>query len=223
MYKKLAPRIAGQTFDLPFPTFCPEERARIRLSRRNVKNFFKRKCDLSGKDIVSLYPVDSVYKVYHQDVRYSDQRDPMNYGREFDMTQAFFPQYDALLKDVPRMALINSNSQNSAYANYIKDGKNCYMTSVTYYDCENLSYSVRVMDGKDSTGLLNCRHAELCAECTESNTIFGCYYLHESTNCRNCFFSTNLYNCDHCFLCSNLANHSYCIRDKQYEKEVYHE
>lgn len=223
LLQKLSPTIANKQYILPYPTKSPEERARQRYTWRNIHKFFKSTCALSGKDIISLYPRDSSYTVYHQDIRFSDQRNPLDYSREISFSQPFFIQFDALLKAVPRMALVNTNSTNCHYANYIKDGKNCYMTSVTYYDCENLAYCVWIMDGKDSVDCLQCRHIQYCIQCTDSNHIFRCAYLHESNNCTDVYFSTNLNNCDHCFLCTNLSNKSYHIQNQSYTKEQYHE
>src|SRR5690606_30184943 len=128
---------------------------------------------------------------------------------------------DTLMKAVPRMALVNTNSDNCQYANYIKNGKNCYMTSITYYDCENLAYCMRAMDAKDSVDIIESRHIQRSMECSNSDNLFACSYLHESDNCRDCHFSSNLSNCDHCFLCHNLVNTQYCIQNQQYDKETY--
>ena len=68
-YEKISPTFAGQKFAIPTPTLCPEERQRRRLSFRNERRLYKRKCDLTGKDIVSIYSPEKPYKVYDQSVR----------------------------------------------------------------------------------------------------------------------------------------------------------
>ena len=44
---KLSPIIAGQKFELPAPSMCPECRKFQRLAWRNEKKIYKRKCDKS--------------------------------------------------------------------------------------------------------------------------------------------------------------------------------
>lgn len=53
--------------DLPWPTNCPECRQRRRLSLRNERKLYKRKCDKCQKDIISTYSPDSKYIVYCQE------------------------------------------------------------------------------------------------------------------------------------------------------------
>lgn len=52
---------------LPWPENCPECRRKRRLSLRNERTLFKRKCDKCKKDIVSTYSADSPYMVYCQE------------------------------------------------------------------------------------------------------------------------------------------------------------
>ena len=62
----------GIKFQIPTPTLCPEERQRRRLSFRNERKLYRRKCDATGRSIISIYNPDSPYKVYDQKFRRSD-------------------------------------------------------------------------------------------------------------------------------------------------------
>jgi len=53
---------------IPSPTLCPDCRAKRRMSFRNERKLYKRKCDFSGKDIISIYSPDKSYKVYNQEI-----------------------------------------------------------------------------------------------------------------------------------------------------------
>lgn len=53
--------------DLPWPANCPECRQKRRLSLRNERKLYKRKCDKCQKDIISTYAPDSKYIVYCQE------------------------------------------------------------------------------------------------------------------------------------------------------------
>jgi hypothetical protein len=101
-YTKISPTFAGEKFQIPTPSLCPEERQRRRLSFRNERKLYKRTCNYSGKDIISIYSPDKHYKVFDQKVRWSDLRDPMDYGRDFDFTKSFTEQFGELMREVPR-------------------------------------------------------------------------------------------------------------------------
>jgi len=52
---------------IPSPTLCPECREQRRISFANVRNLYKRKCDATGENIISMYSPDKKYSVYKQD------------------------------------------------------------------------------------------------------------------------------------------------------------
>lgn len=116
-YDKISPTFDGIKYPIPTPTLCPEERQRRRLLFRNERKLYKRKCDASGKDIISIYAPNAPYKVYDQKFRWSDERDPMDYSRDFDFTRNFSEQFKEFMGDVPRISLTNTNSENCEYCN----------------------------------------------------------------------------------------------------------
>lgn len=83
-YTKISPSFVGQKFQIPSPTLCPDCRQRRRMSFRNERNLYKRICDASGKQIISIYRPDCGYKVYDQKIRWSDARNASDYAMDFD-------------------------------------------------------------------------------------------------------------------------------------------
>ncbi len=75
----ISPVFGGQKYSLPTPTLAPDERQKRRLSFRNERKMYKRKCDLSGKEIISVYSPDKPYPVYDQKVWWSDDWDSTDY------------------------------------------------------------------------------------------------------------------------------------------------
>ncbi|KKT90642.1 MAG: hypothetical protein UW91_C0052G0013 [Parcubacteria group bacterium GW2011_GWF2_45_11] len=75
---------------VPPPTFCPDCRLQLRLLFRNERTFYKRKCDLCGKNMISSYAPEYTYPVYCQKCWWSDKWDPYQYGREYDFSKPFF-------------------------------------------------------------------------------------------------------------------------------------
>jgi hypothetical protein len=123
-YAKISPTFAGQKFVIPTPTLCPEERQRRRLAFRNERNLYRRTCDASGKQIISIYSPVKPYKVYDQKIRRSDARDPMDYGRDFDFSKTFTENFRELMGVVPRISLYSNNNENADYTNHCDGVKN---------------------------------------------------------------------------------------------------
>ena len=78
-YEKVSPVFGGKRYTIPAPTLCPDCRQQRRLSFRNERKLYKRKCDATGKDIISIYSPDKPYTVYHQDYWWSDKWNPLDY------------------------------------------------------------------------------------------------------------------------------------------------
>jgi len=104
--EKISPTINGKKYSIPLPTLCPEERQRRRMTRRNERKLYRRKCDATGKDIISVYPPEE-YIAYHLDQRFSDSRDGTQYGEAIDFSKSFFQQFKELFVKVPKRALTN--------------------------------------------------------------------------------------------------------------------
>ena len=63
----------------PAPDYCPQCREQRRLSFRNERTLYNRKCSESGKSIVSIYPEDTLFPVYDQHVWWGDSWDLLSY------------------------------------------------------------------------------------------------------------------------------------------------
>jgi hypothetical protein len=183
---------------------------------------YRRKCDFSGKDIVSMYPPDSPFKVYEQDIWWSDQWNALAYGRDFDFGRPFFQQFRELQLQVPRVALVNKQSENAHYTNHSGKNKNCYLSSVTF-ESEDIYYSDWVID--HCRNCVDCSYLnEGCELCYETYYAWGSYqafFCDFIKRCRNVWFCYDCMSCTDCFLCWNLRNKQYCIENKQLTKEEY--
>jgi len=98
----VSPVIAGKTYPIPPPTLCPDCRQQRRLLYRNERHFYRRTCDLTKKEIISIYSPEQPCKVYDQTAWWSDDWDQLATGREFDSTQPFFAQFQAMSLSAPR-------------------------------------------------------------------------------------------------------------------------
>ena len=211
-----------EKINVPPPTFCPECRTIRRLTWRNEMSLYKRKCDAPGHEemIVSIYRQDEKVVVYDHGYWWSDEWDPLSFGREYDFSKPFFEQWKNFRDVFPLQALSNSNASNSDYCNVAEDSRDSYMSSASWR-IERTFYSNRISVVKDISDCYLTLNSELCYDdvmCKE------CYKLYYSFNCKNCVDSYFLYDCHgctDCFGCTNLRNKSYCMWNEQLSREEY--
>lgn len=203
------------------PTHCYLCRMQRRLAYRNERFLYHRKCDKTGKQIISSFSPDKPFPVYDIDAWWSDDWDPLSYGVAFDESRPFFEQFFSLRDRVPRLALQHQKPMvNSDYCNCASKNKNCYLTFSTNH-CENCYYGSWINNCKDCIDNLNIEGCELCYECTSCNQ---CYNLRYSRDCHNCSDSQYLRSCTgcmNCFGCSNQVNKKFMVFNEQKTKEEY--
>lgn len=206
--------------DVPPPTWCPECRLIRRLSWRNERFLFKRKEALNNKDIFSGFPESVSATIYHLDDWWSDNWDPLDYGKEYDFSRSFFEQYRELLYSVPWPAKSTLNMVNSEYCEQAGGLKNCYL----YFngnDSENCAYVVSGWNLKDCFDLYEARHTELSYDNYMADEAYRVFYSVNIEECTDIWFSRNLMGCTNCFGCVNLRNKNYHIFNQPYSKEEY--
>ena len=209
--------------EVPEPNFCPECRARRRLSVRNHWNYYERTCDMCKKHIISVYDPERTKNVYCNDCWWGDKWDAKDYAQDFDFNKTLAEQFKELHEEVPKLAMMNDNgtkSENCEYSNDFAFGKNVYMVAAAWYD-ENCMYSFQLNHSKDCIDCLYFFDCELCYDCSSGYKCYGCEHCHEIHDSNDCIFGYDLKNCNDCILCANLRNKQYCIWNKQYSKKEF--
>jgi len=217
---KLSPVFNGKKYLIPEPKFCPDCRNWRRLTWRNERNLYKRKCSASGKEIISTYSPDCPYKVYEQSEWWSDRWNPLDYGKEYDFNRPFFEQFNELLHEVPLISLWNSYGENAEYNNNCFQLKDSYMNMNTDIG-DNNYYSYSSAYCNDISDCAFAHHAELSHECVTCQNIYNCYFNQDLQNCNDCYFSSDLIGCKNCFSCHGLRQKQYCLYNQQLSKEEY--
>ena len=205
---------------VPPPTLCPECRYQRRLANRNEWNFFKRNCDLCRKSMVTIYRPEYPGPVYCQSCYWSDNWDTLDYGRDFDFSRPFFPQFKEHRFIVPRIALANKNSVNSEYTNQATDNRSCYMIIASSYN-EFCMYGNWYQNSKECVDCWDILKSELMYECLFVNDSYRCAFLDDANNCHDVYFGDDLGNCGNCFGCVGSRNKNYCWFNEQLSKEEY--
>ncbi|MEK7636035.1 MAG: hypothetical protein AAB405_03010 [Patescibacteria group bacterium] len=207
---------------VPPPTFCPECRLIRRMAFRNERALYKRKCDAPGhsEEIISIYSSDKQLKVYDQKFWWSDGWNPLEFGRDYNFDKPFFEQFKNFRDNFPLMSVSNANAINSDYCNVADQSKDCYLISAAFKN-ENVLYSNRTFNNKDSLDLYVVFKSELCysnVNCKESYRLF---FSKDSHNSTDSYFLYDCKNCSNCFGCVDLRNKQYYIFNKPYNKEGY--
>ena len=218
--EKISPQFRGTHYAFPLPRHCPVCREQHRMAHRNERWLYHRKCDKTGKQIIALYAPQEPYEVYDQQAWWSDEFDPLSYGRDFDFSRPFFEQYKELELAVPKIAIINAKSENCTYTNYSGENRNCYLVTGGL-GSEDCYYSYRIFYSKDICDCYDLYECERCYECLESTKLYNCIYCEQCHGSSDCVLCKDCTGCKDCFGCVNLRNKQYFIYNKECTKEDY--
>jgi len=219
-YKKVSPVFNWKKYSIPTPTLCPDCRQQRRLSWRNERKLYKRKCDATWKDIISIYSPQNDCKVYSYDIWASDQYSPLDYWLDFDFEKTFSEQFENLQKQVPRLGILTTDSLNSGYTNHAYHQKDCYLTFEAWYN-EDSMHCTTLWNSNDC---VDCEIVHDCEDCYASQHIKNCqkcYFSMRLQDCFNCIDCIDCTNSKDCFWSSNQVNKQYIVFNKQLTKEEY--
>ena len=214
MLDKLSPVIAGAKHLLPPPTLCPPCRQQRRIAFRNDRNFYRNACSLCKKSIISIYSPDKNLPVLCHDCFWSDRWDPLQYGIDIDLNVSFFEQFDAMRSKVPRLAIFNTQSENSEYSVHASKNKNCYMGS-SIGECEDVYYGDWVIRCRDCMDILMCTDMELCYECSNSRECFNTDFAELSSGLSDCFLCFDCHRSNQLVGCASVRGGTAMILNEQ--------
>lgn len=204
------------------PEICHLCRAKLRLSFRNERNFYKRSCDKCKQDKISMYSPNKPYTVWCYDCWFADDWNAMDYGKPYDSNRPFLEQVNDLLKIVPKISLIYVRSPGSQYTNVSADNKNCYMI-IESSNNENCINCYWIQLSKD---LVDCFFTNKVELSYEVDDCYDCNNLRFAKGCHSCLDSSFLLDCRgciNCFGCVNLRGQKYNIFNVPYIKTEYEE
>ena len=220
LIEKLSPIITGKKELIPPPTLCPDCRQQRRLTFRNDRHLYARKCDAIGKSIVAMYQDSTTFPVYSSEYWWSEKWNASDFQLSWNPTESFFTQFATLLKKVPRLACSITASENCEFNNYCAGSKNCYM-SQRVGDCEDAYYSYLPTESRSVCDCYNISECELCYEIVDGTRCYNTHYSQNVVNCTDSQFLFNCRDCKNCCLCTNMRNQQYCFRNEKCSKEEY--
>ena len=134
-----------------------------RMNFRNERALYKRKCDLCGQDIISMYSGSNPYKIYCSECWFSDKWDQSAFGKNYNFNKPFLEQLQELGEEIPRIALFNKNNVNCPWVIREIGSKNCYL-NVGGIENQDSAYNIYAAWGKDVFDNDMIVNSELCYE-----------------------------------------------------------
>ncbi|KKP33301.1 MAG: hypothetical protein A2312_04810 [Candidatus Staskawiczbacteria bacterium RIFOXYB2_FULL_32_9] len=206
---------------VPAPTWCPECRMIRRMLWRNESVWYRRKCDATGKSILSTFTPDGPYKVYEQSYWRSDAWDPLSYGQDYDFSKSFFQQFCDLLIVIPHPNLIQKNVVDSDYVNIGVNLKNCYFVGGAD-GAEDSAYIFSPnLRSRDCFDIYSASDNERCYDSVGIEKSQGLRFSQDCIACSNSYLLYDCKNCMNCFGCVALRNKQFYIFNKPYSREDY--
>ena len=219
-YDNISPFFNGVKYPIPIPKLCPDCRLQRRLVFRNDRNYYKRACTLCSKNIVSLYSEDKNFPVYCKDCFWNEAYDPRKYGMEYDFEKTLWEQLAKLRIQTPRIAIYNTQSENSDYTVHSSRNKNAYM-SCSSLEAQDIFYTDWGIRCRDSSDLYICYDMELCYFCSFSGKCFHSMFLEHCTQVNESVFCSDCRNCNDCIGCVGLRGKNYYLFNTQVTREEY--
>ncbi len=207
-------------FEVPDPLLCPPCRSQRRLSWRNERNLYKRKCDLTEKDIVSIYSPDKPFTVYSLEAWFSDDWEALDYGMDFDFSRPFFEQFKELQGKVPRIGLIVTNNENCPYINQSWNCKNSHMCFDMGFS-EDVMYSEMIYHSKNILDSTMTRNSELSYSLVDCVKCYNSFWLQDCGSCSDAYFSYDCNQCNNVAFCYNLRSKKNYLFNRQVSEEEF--
>lgn len=214
---RISPTIGGEKISFPLPTLSPESRLRRMMMFRNERTLYKRKCDKTWNTIISLYPQQYEGKIYSPNERWSDNRDPLAFGKDYTPWK-FYEDLKDLFTQVPFLNMFAFNNENSDYTNGSEGNKNCYMIFASDHN-EDCYYSYSILKCKSVVDCYGCKWCENSYQAIDSIDSMKVIYSQNIENSFNVIFSYNIQNCKNTFLCTDLKDKEYYFMNQYVWKE----
>ncbi len=177
----------------------------------------KRLCDKTGKSIISVFPENCPYPVWHKDEWMKHANPPAS---AFDASLEFFPQLLELFRRCPIPHNLGAGNENCEYTDDWWYCKNCYLCH-SGVECQDLRYCYRTIRVRDSQYCVFSFDSDKCVDLINSHTCNRVLYGYNCWQCRDSAFLYDCRNCSNCLFSTNLRNKSYCIRNLQLTKQEY--
>ncbi|MFA6023839.1 MAG: hypothetical protein WC777_01305 [Candidatus Gracilibacteria bacterium] len=180
-------------------------------------NLHKRRCDKTGRPLVSIFREDCAYPVWHRDEWVAHANPP---SQDPDFSRPFFDQAWELFQTCPLPHAFQSNNQNCEYTDDWYYSRNCYLCHSGQGN-EDCRYCYGCDSIKDNHGTVFSFDSQLCLDLINSSACYNSVFLLNSKAVQDSAFLYDCRDCSDCLFCFNLRNKKYCFANEQLTKEEY--
>lgn len=202
---------------VPPPSLSQKDLFRHLLAFWQHTTLYKRKCDRTGKEIISVFSEQCPYPVWYKDDWIAHANPPT---ANFDFKRPFFEQLWELFQKCPLPHNTVVNCENCEYTDDWWYSKRCFLGH-SGLNCEDVYYSYRIINCRNCFFCVFSNNCELGTDLVNCVNCYNVMYALDSAQCRDSAFLFDCRNCSDCILCFNLRNKQYCIENVQYTKEEY--
>lgn len=176
-----------------------------------------RKCDKTGKTIISVFDETCPYPVWHREEWMKNSEPP---GAKYDPDRPFFEQLWDFWQKSPIPHNVGAGNENCEYTDDWWYCRNSYL-SHSGVGNEDAHYCYRVLNLKDSEFCVFSFRSELSVDLINCTECYNLVYAINSRQCRDSAFLFDCRNVSDSLFCWNLRNKQYCIFNKQYTRQEY--
>ncbi|MBI5414962.1 hypothetical protein HZA38_05635 [Candidatus Peregrinibacteria bacterium] len=160
------------------------------------------------------------YHLENKPVSKEDYEKIQNEFSSFQKLQEYKEKFRILVRNKVIHESIRGYSNENVSGDLIfncKNAKFCFST----YRCEDIAYSSRAMEVKDSYDFEGGGKGQLLYENMSNDFSYFSISCTTGEYLQNTHYSDLCFNCSNCFGCIGLRHEQYCILNKQYSKEEY--
>ncbi len=216
---KISPVFDWKKYSLPYSNLSPKAREIRRMMWRNERNLFKRKCDATGKDIISVYGPEYQWMVYYFKDYNSDIWNPFDYWINFEEITDIWKSIKDFFTNTPARSLnLRDAMENCDYSNYGQSAKDCYMCQCPAMSEKSMYSFTPIFSNYDIDSYLS-EKSEITYESLYSMWTYKCFYCQDVSNSNDCYFSKDLKNCKNVIGCVWLDDKEHYIFNKKVTKK----
>jgi len=222
-YARVSPLVGGKRLTVPPPTLCQYCREQRRMCWRNERSLYSRRCDKTGRSLISAFPPGTPFPVYDTIEWWKEDNNALVHGRDFDFNRPFFDQIADLMAVVPRGHTFNyadDRLENSRYTNCAGDLKDCYLCFGAG-PAERCCYCTYIVDCYLCFDCFFAVKSRNCCECVDVVNCDSVFYAQSSNESHDCWHLYDCRGCSDCFACVGLRRKRYHLLNENLGRERY--
>ena len=190
---------------IPLSNIHPVEVMRRTVAFGNYFYLFHGESAFSRRRQLTRYSPQIHPKICAPEEFWDESIDNTAFGKDYDFSRPFFPQFEEALSDSFIMALLQINAENSNYVNGAINVKNCFLC-FDILESQDCLYCFLHDGGNDNLLCVSARRSQYCYDSLNIDNCYECQHCVDCINTSASFGCYDLIGCSSCFGCAGLRN-----------------